>query len=256
MRASDKGSGPGGSSAGVSHARQTPPEAARSLAVVDLFAPLKESARQTIERQCLWRCWTAGEQIIDRETTANDVYFVVAGRARVVDYSDTGHREIILDEIGPGGYFGELAAIDGEPRSANILAIEETVTAMLTADAFVDFLFGHRDAGIAFMRRLSEMIRQSTGRIMDLSTLGAPDRIFAELLRLAKTGGGRPPNTAIIHPIPVHSEIAARVSTTRETVARVLSELVQRQLLQRDHDALIIRDVDGLAMLAQKHRES
>lgn len=234
------------------HARA---EAPRSLAGVDLFAYLAPEARQAMEQRCTWRRWTAGEQIIDRETLSSDVYFVVSGRARVVDYSDTGHREIIFDEIGPGGYFGELAAIDGEPRSAHIVAAEETVTGMLTGQAFVEMLFQHREMGLAFMRRLSEMIRQSTARIMDLSTVGAHNRICSELLRQAKTGGARPPNTAAIHPVPVHSEIAARVSTTRETVARVLSDLAHRGVLQREQDSLVILDVKRLTELAHKYRD-
>jgi CRP-like cAMP-binding protein len=227
----------------------------RSLADVDLFAALDPVARQALERRCAWRRWTAGEQIIDRETLSTDVYFIVSGRARVVDYSDTGHREVIFDEIGPGGYFGELAAIDGEPRSANIVAAEETITGLLSAEAFIEILFQHRETGLAFMRRLSEMIRQATSRIMDLSTLGVHGRIYAELLRQARTGGGRPPNTAAIHPVPVHSDIAARVSTSRETVARVLSGLAHRGLLHREHDNLILLDVKSLTELAQKFRE-
>jgi CRP/FNR family transcriptional regulator, cyclic AMP receptor protein len=231
------------------------PEMPRSLAGIDLFAYVDAASRQTIERRCAWRRWASGEQIIDRENLSNDVYFVVSGRVRVVDYSDTGHREVIFDEIGPGGYFGELAAIDGEPRSANILAEEETVTASLTSDAFVDMLFHYREAGLAFMRRLSEIVRTSTSRIMDLSTLAVQNRIYAELLRQAKTGGGRPPNTAIIHPVPVHSDIAARVSTTRETVARVLSDLAHRGLLHREHDNLVILDLKHLTDLTHKTRD-
>jgi CRP/FNR family transcriptional regulator, cyclic AMP receptor protein len=173
----------------------------------------------------------------------------------VIDYSNTGHREVIFDEIEPGGYFGELAAIDGEPRSANIVAIDETVTAALTAEAFVDVLFEHREAGMMFMRRLTEVVRQSTTRIMDLSTVGVHNRIYTELLRQARTGGGRAPNTAAIQPVPVHSDIAARVSTTRETVARVLSELTHRRLLQREQDSLILLDVKTLTELAQRFRE-
>lgn len=245
MRGSDKGS----------RAKPSRSEMPRSLAHVDLFATLKDEARQALERRCLWRRWATGEQIIDRETISNDVYFLVSGRARVVDYSDTGHREVIFDEIEPGGYFGELAAIDGEPRSANIVAVEETVTAALSAGAFVDILFEHREAGMIFMRRLTEVVRQATTRIMDLSTVGAHNRIYAELLRLARTGGGRAPNTAAIQPVPVHSEIAARVSTTRETVARALSELTHRGLLQRHQDSLIILDVKALTDLAHRFRE-
>jgi CRP/FNR family cyclic AMP-dependent transcriptional regulator len=236
------------------HAKQSHVDMPRSLAGVDLIACLDDAARQAIERRCLWRRWSPGEQIIDRETQSNDVYFVVAGLARVIDYDDSGRREVIFDEIGPGGYFGELAAIDGEPRSANIVAAEETVTALLSGDAFIETLFQHRDVGLAFMRRMSEMIRQSTTRIMDLSTLGAHNRIYAEILRQARTGGGRPPNTAIIHPVPVHSDIAARVSTTRETVARVLSELTHWRLLQREHDSLVILDLERLTELARKNR--
>ena len=237
------------------HAKQSQAELPRSLAGVDLIACLDEASRQTLERRCSWRRWAAGEQIIDRETQTNDVYFVVSGRARVIDYDDTGRREVIFDEIGPGGYFGELAAIDGEPRSAHIVAAEETVTALLPGEAFIEMLFQHREAGLALMRRMSEMIRQSTSRIMDLSTLGAHNRIYAEMLRQARTGGGRAPNTAIIHPVPVHSDIAARVSTTRETVARVLSELTHKGLLQREHDSLVILDLERLTELARKNRD-
>ena len=239
----------------ASQAKAPQAVAPRGLAGVDLFAFLDPAERQALERKCVWRKWAAGEQIIDRETLSNDVYFVASGRARVVDYSDTGHREVIFDEIGPGGYFGELAAIDGEPRSANIVAAEETVTGLLSSEAFIEVLFSHRETGLAFMRRLSEMIRQATARIMDLSTLGVHNRIYSELLRQAKTGGGRAPNTAAIQPVPVHSEIAARVSTTRETVARVLSDLTHRGILHREHDSLVIRDVKALAELAQKYRD-
>jgi CRP-like cAMP-binding protein len=108
---------------------------------------------------------------------------------------------------------------------------------------------------LAVMRRLSEMIRQSTARIMDLSTLGAHHRIYAELLRIAKTGGAARPNQALIQPIPIHADIAARVSTTRETVARVLSELAHSELVKREGDALVIRDLDQLAQMMSKFRE-
>jgi CRP-like cAMP-binding protein len=108
---------------------------------------------------------------------------------------------------------------------------------------------------LAVMRRLSEMIRQSTSRIMDLSTLGAHHRIYAELLRLAKTGGAARPNQAVIHPIPIHADIAARVSTTRETVARVLSELAHGDIVKREGDMLVIRDLDQLTQMMNKSRE-
>lgn len=230
-------------------------DSTRSLAAIDLLQCLGPDALQTVERRCLWQKWRSGEQIIDRETLSSDVYFIVRGRARVIDYSTSGHREVVFDEIVAGGFFGELAAIDGEPRSVNIVATEDTLTAALPGDDFTQLLFDHREVGIAVLRRLSEMIRNSTTRIMDLSTLGAHNRIYAELLRLAKTGGGARPNTAVIHPVPVHSDIAARVSTTRETVARVLSDLTHRQMLKREGDTLVLSDLNALNTMVQKFRE-
>jgi CRP/FNR family cyclic AMP-dependent transcriptional regulator len=230
-------------------------ESPRSLAGIELLAPLDAQLRQSIERRCAWRKWQPGEQIIDRETLGNDVYFVVRGRARVVDYSSSGNREVIFDELADGTYFGELAAIDGEPRSANIVAADETVTASLPADDFINLMFEHREVGLALLRRLSEMVRNSTVRIMDLSTLGAHNRIYAEMLRLARTGGHSRPNTAVIQPVPVHSDIAARVSTTRETVARVLSELTHRNLLRREGDSLVILDLAQLTNMVHRFKE-
>jgi CRP-like cAMP-binding protein len=230
-------------------------EPARSLARIELLRSLDEQKLHALERRCAWRKWRAGEQIIDRETMSNDVYFVVSGRARVVDYSSSGNREVIFDELEDGTYFGELAAIDGEPRSANIVAVEETLTASISSGEFINLLFENREAGLTLMRRLCEMVRASTGRIMDLSTIGAHNRIYAELLRLARTAGGGRPNVAIIHPIPVHSDIAARVSTTRETVARVLSELTHRGLLRRDDDSLVILDLAALTNMVHKFKE-
>jgi CRP/FNR family cyclic AMP-dependent transcriptional regulator len=227
----------------------------RSLAGIGLFADLDEASRHSLERRCAWRSWGAGEQIIDREGQSTDVYFIVSGRAHVMDYSEDGQRAIIFDEIGPGGCFGELSAIDGEPRSAHIVAGDEMVTAALSADAFVEVLFQQRAVGSAFLRRLAEMVRQSTSRIMDVSTVSANNRIYAELLRRAKSGGDASPNTAIIRPIPVHSEMASRVSTSRETVARVMSELAHRGMLQREQDMLVITDLNQLMTLATKHRE-
>lgn len=230
-------------------------DGARSLAAVDLFACLTDAERQVIGQNCNWRRWLSGQLILDRETTSTEVYFVVSGRVRVIDYSASGNREIIFDEIGSGGYFGELAAIDGQPRSTHVVTTMETVTASLRGPDFSDIVFGRREIGLALLLRLCEIIRAGNDRIMDLSTRGAHNRIYAELLRLAKTGGKQAPNTAAIRPIPIYSDIAARVSTTRETVTRVLSDLHHRGLIAREADAITILDVDRLVQMVHRFKD-
>ena len=95
------------------------------------------------------------------------------------------------------------------------------------------------------MRSLAHVVRRASERIMDLSTLGANNRVQAEILRLARASAGSD-NAAAISPIPVHGDIASRVSTTRETVARVLSELTRAGIVERGRDALLVNDLDGL----------
>ena len=80
------------------------------------------AVRKSYEQRCLWQWWDRRATILDRDAVSDDVYFVVAGAVRILNYSASGHREVALDEVGAGGYFGEMAAIDDEPRSATVTA--------------------------------------------------------------------------------------------------------------------------------------
>ena len=88
---------------------------------------------------------------------------------------------------------------------------------------------------------------------MDLSTLAANNRVQADLLRLARNSMVGE-NRAELTPIPVHGDIASRVSTTRETVARVLSDLSRQGVVERQKDRLVIDDVDHLEDMVEEVR--
>jgi CRP/FNR family cyclic AMP-dependent transcriptional regulator len=225
---------------------------AENLGNVELLSTLTQAERQTIERRCRWKRFAKDEQIIDRETDSTDVYFIANGAVRIVDYSLAG-REITFDDIEAGGYFGELAALDGAKRSATVVATKDTLTASLDAAAFREVLATHPTMALTLLQRLARVIRQSTGRIMDLSSLGANNRIYAELLREARAGG-LSGNRAVIKPIPVHADLAGRVSTTRETVARVLSDLARKGIVEREKGALVILDVRRLSAMVEEFR--
>src|SRR5690606_28833258 len=95
-------------------------------------------------------------------------------------------REITLDDVAAGGHFGDLAAIDGEPRSASVMALEDTVIAALSRERFLQLLSENFNFTLRLLRSLTRIIRSSTDRIMDLSTLAANNRVQADLLRLAR----------------------------------------------------------------------
>jgi CRP-like cAMP-binding protein len=212
----------------------------KTLAGVPLLKELPELVRQRYEGVCMWKSCQPDQEIIGRESGSRDVFFVVEGTVRIVNYSFSG-REVSYEDIGPGQLFGELAAIDGKPRSASVVSLDESLLAMMPAGAFLKLVTENPPIGHAMMQRLAEVIRASTDRIMDLSTVGAHNRVYAELLRLARPNleeSGR----ARISPIPVHADIAARVSTTRESVARAVSELIKKKLVERVDDGLLILD--------------
>ena len=227
-------------------------DASRSLADVFLFRGLSDEARKGIEARCRWKDCAPQEPIIDFQDDSQDVYFVTRGIARVVNYSMSG-REIAFDDLKPGAVFGELAALDGEPRSANVVAVAPTTVGMMHPATFREVLAENPEVAFIMMKRLTQMIRVSVERIMDLSTLGANNRVYAELLRLAKPMDDDE-NAAKIDPIPIHSELASRVSTTRETVARVLSDLSRKGLARRKGTVLELSDVERLRMMVEQFR--
>ncbi|MFS2009926.1 Crp/Fnr family transcriptional regulator [Azospirillum sp. CT11-132] len=220
---------------------------------IELLRPLSADQRAAVARQCRWRRFAPDEQLIDHWAETRDVGFVVEGRVRVLSHS-AGGREISFSDIDAGEQVGEMSALDGRPRSASVVALEEgALIAFLPAKPFQTLVTAHPELAMAMMLRLCDKLRGATDRIMELSTLGANNRVHAELLRLARRAS-RQGSSAVITPIPVHSDIAARVSTTRETVARVLSDLTRDGMLERRSDALVVRDLPRLELLVEDVR--
>ena len=220
-----------------------------SLAGIRLFDGLSESALEDLSKRCRWREYQPDEQVIDRNSDSRDLYLIVEGRVRVVNYSVTG-REVTFDEREEGEYFGELAALDGEPRSANVIALNKLNVACLSQEAFNRLLLEHPQVTLKILNGLAKIVRASNKRIMDLSTVGANNRVHAEILRLALPGV-RTDNTAIVSPFPIHGDIASRVSTTRETVNRVFSDLSRRGIVKRSKSNLVVLDLIRLRKMIE-----
>lgn len=222
------------------------------LSNIALLVGLPADELHAIEHSCHYRRFAPQEQIIDRGARGRDVYFLVRGRARLINYSLAG-REIAFGDIGAGSCFGELPALDTQAQPSAVIAIEDSLVLALHQDLFTDLVARHPRIAARLMRQLSEAVRAGIERVMDLSTLDAQYRVQAELLRQAAIEP-RGTNAATIAPIPVHSDIASRVSTTRETVARVLNDLARKGIVERRRDALLISDVNRLRRMVEAVR--
>ena len=220
------------------------PRPIETLEHVPMFSSLERPVIDQLNARCVWRRVPAKEWVIDYQDEGIDVFFVVAGAVRVLIYSKSG-REVILADIEEGGFFGELAPIDGQPRSAGVLALSDALVATMPGAVFMDALNTHPDLAMHVMKLLAARVRALDNRILEYSTLHVRQRIAYELLRLAQRDP-KNPSRGILASRPTHAEIAARVSTHREAVSREMKRLERKGILVRQRGTIILTDMPRL----------
>jgi CRP/FNR family cyclic AMP-dependent transcriptional regulator len=220
------------------------PRGAETLAHVPLLASLDADAIRRLDARCTWKTAAPKEWVVDHDDHGTDVYFLVRGSVRAMITAGPD-REVVLLDIQAGGYFGELAAIDGKARSAGIMALTTATVACMPAAVFRDVLRSFPEVSEQLLRRLAQRVRELTLRIHEFSALQVKHRIYAELLRLSRTDPADR-RQALVSPPPSHGLIASRVSTRREMVARELKSLERAGVLERRRGAYVILDVAAL----------
>lgn len=222
-------------------------QVSHSLTGISLLSRLAAAERDALARRCTFKTVAAGEVILDRFSASNGVCFMVAGVARVVHYV-ADHEEITIATIPTGDAIGEISAIDGLGRSATVVADAECVVAELAQADFHTLLTRHGDVALDLLRRWAETIRKLSDKVSYLST-GSPDqRVYAELVRLARPeqpGGSR----WLIRELPSHQDLARWAQTSREVVASAVAELVRRGVAERRTRCLHITDYGMLKSL-------
>ena len=211
-----------------------------SLEHARLLKGLDPASRARLEARCRWRRYRIGEKVFERGDQSRDVFFIVEGRVNIVDFTLSG-REVAFASAEAGDSFGELAALDGLPRSTSVVAVDNSYLGVLPHEPFVSLLRENAEISFRVLTRLAEIVRRGDERIMELSTLAATHRVYAELLRMAQPDAAVP-ELWVVRPLPPLREIASRVSTTRETVARALGQLYPSGLLRRKGRNLYLMD--------------
>jgi CRP-like cAMP-binding protein len=227
---------------------------ALGLRAVKLLAGVADATLEELAQQYRWRRLTAGQRVVSREAQDNDVYLIVSGKVRITVFSAAG-RQLTFRDMQAGDWFGDLAAIDGLTRSADVDALEDTVVASMKPAQFMQLLHEHPAVCDRILQRLVALVRDLSERIFDVSTRGVRNRLHAELLRLARQAGVAG-NRARIDPTPRHADIASQIGTYREQVTRELSGMVKEGLVQRDGRALVIPDIKRLEKIVSESRRS
>lgn len=225
-----------------------------SLRQFPLFDSLSDEQIQNLDQRCHWREFAPGEMIFDHNDTSNDVNFIASGEVRVIVRMIEG-REFIFNDYMPGTFFGELSAIDGGQRSANVTALRRSVMCIMPANVFQDIAKKNPDVAWRVMEKMAALIRMLSIRLSEFTFLQAKQRICAELLRSAKPRKGHD-GELIISPPPIQRDIADKVSSRREVVSRELKLLERDLIVKKSRGGLIIMRAGELRRRASENAKS
>lgn len=232
------------------------PAALTGLRAIGLLRGLGDDVLSEVAEACRFQRVRARQTVMSRADIEHDCCFVLSGRLRVVALSPGG-REVSFRDAAAGEMIGEMAALDGRPRSATVVALQESLLARVRPADLKALLRRHWLINERMLQHLARTARTLTERVYELSTLSVQQRLCAELLRLAMGHEIAGSERAVLRPTPSHSELATRISSYREQVAREMAELARQGVIhrEREHDperdrereVIVIEDVRRLA---------
>ena len=195
---------------------------------------LPASLRQEIEAVATVRAFPKRALIVTEGDDTDSLYVILSGKARIYVSDDKG-REMQLNQIGPGEYFGEVT-LDGGPRSASVMALEDCRCAVVKRAELLQFLEQHPDFALHVMRKLAYRVRTLTENVRSLGLMDVYGRVARLLLELAENKDGR----TVITERLTHKDIASRVGASREMISRIFSDLSDGGYVRKEEGHLVI----------------
>jgi CRP-like cAMP-binding protein len=183
-----------------------------------------------------------GEHVINKGSVGDHLLFLLSGRLQAVDMTEDG-REIGLNFLNAGDYFGELSIIDGLPRSASVVATENSLIALIPRSQALTLIYQTPLIAERLLTHMAANIRMAANYRSIIGIPNAFQRVFALLHQFAKVAPG---GLVVIDKMPTQQAIAITVNTSRETVSRAIQILLQKGVVERDLRRLIIRQPEAL----------
>lgn len=209
---------------------------------IPLLGGLDKAILDQVSASMRIRRFQRREFVIHKDLPSDGLSFLIQGRLQVVDVGEDG-REVGLNFIEPGDFVGEMSVIDERPPSASVLAIADSIVALLPRGASRQLFFGHPVVAERMMRHLTARLRNVSAL---RAILGIPDafqRVYALIKHFAGPDRGK---LITIENMPTHQQLAIIANTSRETVTRALRNLIQKEVLEKDLRRLIIRKPEAL----------
>ena len=211
---------------------------------VPIFTDLTDSDLTKIASKMVPRVYEKGQMILLEESMGETFFIITQGAVKVTRLSADG-REVILAILGESDFFGEMSLLDGEGRSANIVANEDAQVLTLSRNDFLDCLESYPKIAIALLEELATRLRKSDQQIESLSLSDSEHRIGITLIRLAAESGTIKQGHVTVKNLPYQQDIANMAGTSRETVSRTLKLLEDKKLVRRENRNLTIYNYDA-----------
>ncbi|MCB1043873.1 MAG: Crp/Fnr family transcriptional regulator [Acidobacteria bacterium] len=211
------------------------------LRTVPLFDGMGQTALDEILRLTVRKSFSKETILVQENEMGETMYMILSGKVKVTNVGTDG-KEVILSVLGPGDFFGEMALLDEEPRSATVVTLDQTEALLLRRKEFMNLLEQNREMLSNLLATLSQRLRHANSQIRSLALLDVLGRIAKLLLEIAEKEGRKLLDGSVVFRRPTHQEIASMVGTSRETVSRMIGELSRDGYLRISGKDIIIRD--------------
>jgi CRP-like cAMP-binding protein len=223
-----------------------------SMARIPFFAGLETPALERVAAGTRTRRFRRGEIIFHAGDPGDALFIIVSGEVKIALPSEEGD-EAILATLAPGDVFGELALLDGAPRSATASALVATEAVILPRDRFRELVATEPAVRDTLLAALAGELRRLTTHVEELHFLDMTGRLAARLVRLARETGPPAPNGSIrLRSSLTQAELASMVGCTRQSVNKLLGQFADDGLVRVDRDGILVLDMPGL--VAASHR--
>ncbi len=206
---------------------------------IPAFGNLSDKRVDQIINDFTIRTFRAGETVFYQTDMSTDMYIILEGRVKVTLLSEEGD-EFVLTDLNQGDFFGELSLIDGNPRSASVIAEEDSTFAVLERNRFLDAIKEDPDIAIDLLKSLVQRLRTATEREESLAFLAVHQRLVKLFTKLIKDEGKKQKNNFYLLKKRTHKEIAERIGASRESVSKVIKKLVSGNLIIEGGDVFLL----------------
>ncbi|MCP4417873.1 MAG: Crp/Fnr family transcriptional regulator [Chloroflexi bacterium] len=218
----------------------------RFLKEIPLFQELSTQQLQAISQDVQPRHFGRGDIIFREGDPGQVLYLVLSGHVRIyVNGLDGSETSVILFGR-PGDIFGELAVIDGLPRSATAVSLDKTTLYTISRESFRQHMLRYPQLALNFMKELTHRVRYNTRQMDSLATLPVSQRLARKLLELAQDYGRIETDSVIIDMTMTQTNLASLIGATRESTNKCMNDFRERRLIWFEYGRITILDADAL----------